>query len=238
MTGKTAENMDPGEVEKFAGMAGQWWDPDGELATLHAINPLRLKFITDTVNLKNLKVLDLGCGGGILTEALAKEGANAKGADLAEASLRVAREHAKKSSLEIDYENISGEELAMREEESYDVVVCMELLEHVPDPSSIMQSVGRLVKPGGHAFLSTLNRNPKSFLQAIVAAEYLLRMLKPGTHDFRKFITPAEMARMARNAGLRPIKLSGFGYNVLTDKYFPRENTDVNYFMACIKDPV
>lgn len=230
------ENVDYQEVEKFARLADAWWDKTGEFKTLHDINPLRMAFIEQAVDLSRAKVVDVGCGGGILTEALAQKAAETSGIDMAEPSLAVATEHAKQSGLTIDYRCMAVEDLAMQESGQYDVVVCMEMLEHVPDPSAVIRACAALLKSGGKLFLSTLNRNAKSYIQAIVAAEYVLRMLPRGTHDFRKFITPSELARMCRTAGLSTEVVSGMKYQPLTQRYFLDADASVNYLL-CARKP-
>lgn len=228
----TNNNVDTAEIEKFSRFEEEWWNPNGELKTLHDINPIRLDFICMNDNIENKRVIDVGCGGGILTEALSRVGAQVTGIDMAERSLEVARLHAQKSKLTIDYRKISAEELADSLPETFDSVICMEMLEHVPDPQAIINACARLVKPNGKVFFSTLNRNAKSYLHAIVAAEYILNMLPRGTHDFKKFITPAELSRMARMSGLTPIAFSGMKYQPLWRNYILCDNTDVNY-LAC-----
>lgn len=230
------ENVDYQEVEKFARLADAWWDKTGEFKTLHDINPLRMAFIEQAVDLSRAKVVDVGCGGGILTEALAQKAAETSGIDMAEPSLAVATEHAKQSGLTIDYRCMAVEDLAAQESGQYDVVVCMEMLEHVPDPSAVIRACAALLKSGGKLFLSTLNRNAKSYIQAIVAAEYVLRMLPRGTHDFRKFITPSELARMCRTAGLSTETVSGMKYQPLTQRYFLDADASVNYLL-CARKP-
>lgn len=235
MNTQQKENVDYQEVEKFARLADVWWDKSGEFKTLHDINPLRMKFIEQYVDLNNAKVLDVGCGGGILTEALARKAGETSGIDMAEASLVAADTHARQSGLLIEYRCMAVEELALQEREQYDVVVCMEMLEHVPDPESIIRACTALLKPNGHLFLSTLNRNAKSYTQAILAAEYVLRMLPKGTHDFHKFITPSELARMCRNAALQVHAISGMKYNPLSGRYALYENASVNYLLYAQK---
>jgi 2-polyprenyl-6-hydroxyphenyl methylase / 3-demethylubiquinone-9 3-methyltransferase len=232
-------NADPLELEKFSALAAKWWDPNSEFRPLHQINPLRLEWINQLVSLNGKKVLDVGCGGGILTEAMASKGATAVGIDLAEKSLKVARLHALQSGANVDYETISTEALANREPGSFDVVTCMEMLEHVPEPPSVIEACVQLVKPGGWVFFSTLNRNPKSFLFAIIGAEYVLNLLPKGTHDFNKFIKPSELARVARNAGLVERGTKGMLYNPLT-KVYKLHDTDlsVNYMMAWQKPAI
>ncbi|MBR3426150.1 MAG: bifunctional 2-polyprenyl-6-hydroxyphenol methylase/3-demethylubiquinol 3-O-methyltransferase UbiG, partial [Neisseriaceae bacterium] len=222
-------NVDIEEINKFSNLADKWWNKNGELKTLHDINPVRLAFIQEYVELSGKKVIDVGCGGGILSEALAQAGASVKGIDLADASLEVAQQHAHDNGLEIDYQKISAEQLSEELPNSFHGVVCMELLEHIPDPQSVINACAALAEQGGYVFFSTLNRNLKSYLHAIVAAEYVLRMLPRGTHEHKKFITPAELVRMARNAGLETIALRGMNYRPLTGEYVLSEDTSVNY---------
>jgi len=228
-------NADPLELQKFSELAHRWWDPTSEFRPLHEINPLRLEWINALVPLAGKRVLDVGCGGGILAEAIAKKGANIKGIDLSEKALKVAELHSLESGVQVNYELIAAEALAAREAGQYDVVTCMEMLEHVPDPSAIVQACATLVKPGGRLFFSTLNRNPKSYLFAIIGAEYMLRLLPRGTHDYAKFIKPAELSQFARNAKLEVQALKGMTYNPLTKIYSLNHDTDVNYLMACSK---
>jgi 2-polyprenyl-6-hydroxyphenyl methylase/3-demethylubiquinone-9 3-methyltransferase len=228
-------NADPLELQKFSELAHRWWDPTSEFRPLHEINPLRLEWINALVPLAGKRVLDVGCGGGILTEAIAKKGANVKGIDLSEKALKVAELHSLESGVQVNYELIAAEALAAREAGQYDVVTCMEMLEHVPDPSAIVQACATLVKPGGRLFFSTLNRNPKSYLFAIIGAEYVLRLLPRGTHDYAKFIKPAELSQFARNANIEVQTLKGMTYNPLTKIYSLNHDTDVNYLMACSK---
>ena len=228
-------NADPLELQKFSELAHRWWDPTSEFRPLHEINPLRLEWINALVPLAGKRVLDVGCGGGILTEAIAKKGANVKGIDLSEKALKVAELHSLESGVQVNYELITAEALAAREAGQYDVVTCMEMLEHVPDPSAIVQACATLVKPGGRLFFSTLNRNPKSYLFAIIGAEYVLRLLPRGIHDYAKFIKPAELTQYARNANIEVQALKGMTYNPLTKIYSLNHDTDVNYLMACSK---
>ena len=228
-------NADPLELQKFSDLAHRWWDPTSEFRPLHEINPLRLEWINALAPLAGNRVLDVGCGGGILAEAIAKKGANVKGIDLSEKALKVAELHSLESEVQVSYELIAAEALAAREAGQYDVVTCMEMLEHVPDPSAIVQACATLVKPGGRLFFSTLNRNPKSYLFAIIGAEYMLRLLPRGTHEYAKFIKPAELSQFARNANLEVQALKGMTYNPLTKIYSLNHDTDVNYLMACSK---
>jgi len=228
-------NADPQELQKFSALAHRWWDPTSEFRPLHEINPLRLEWINARVPLAGKTVLDVGCGGGILAESIAKKGAKVTGIDLSEKALKVADLHSLESGVDVRYELIAAEELASREAGHYDVVTCMEMLEHVPDPAAIVQACATLVKPGGHVFFSTLNRNPKSYLFAIIGAEYILRLLPRGTHDYMKFITPAELSQYIRRAGLEVDALKGMTYNPLTQIYSLNQNTDVNYLVASVK---
>lgn len=229
-------NADPLELKKFSDVAHHWWDKQSEFKPLHEINPLRLDWINAKAAISGKKVLDVGCGGGILSESMARTGAHVKGIDLSDKALKVAQLHSLESGIKIDYERIPVEELAAREPASYDVVTCMEMLEHVPDPASIIQACASLVKPGGYVFFSTINRNPKAYLQAIIGAEYILRLLAKGTHDYAKFITPAELARYIRGTGLDILSMKGLTYNPLTKIYAISEDTDVNYMIACQKN--
>ena len=228
-------NADPLEIQKFSELAHRWWDPTSEFRPLHEINPLRLEWINARVPLAGKKVCDVGCGGGILAESIAKKGATVTGIDLSEKALKVADLHSLESGIKVRYELIAAEELAAREAGQYDVVTCMEMLEHVPDPAAIVQACAKLVKPGGHVFFSTLNRNPKSYLFAIIGAEYILGLLPRGTHDYAKFITPAELSSFTRTAGLEVQALKGMTYNPLTKIYSLNQDTSVNYLMATVK---
>lgn len=228
-------NADQTEIEKFSALAHRWWDPTSEFKPLHAINPLRLDWIQKHSELAGKRVLDVGCGGGILTESMAKVGAQAKGIDLSEKALKVADLHSLETGIAVNYEYISAEDLAAKDAGQYDVVTCMEMLEHVPEPLSIIQACSRLVKPGGKVFFSTLNRNPKSYLLAIIGAEYILQMLPKGTHDYKKFIKPSELNEFIREAGLELNELIGLSYNPITEVYSLGRDTDVNYLMATTK---
>jgi 2-polyprenyl-6-hydroxyphenyl methylase / 3-demethylubiquinone-9 3-methyltransferase len=230
------ENVDQLEIKKFESLASRWWDPNSEFKPLHEINPLRMNFINQHVNLAGKNVLDLGCGGGILSEALAHHGANVTAIDMADASLSVARLHQLESKLDIDYRKISAEQLAEEAPESFDVICCLEMLEHVPDPSSIVASCFNMLKPGGTVFFSTINRNPKSYLFAVVGAEYLLNLLPKGTHDYGKFIKPSELAAWCRDNELALIQQCGMAYNPVTKKYSLEKNLDVNYLAVYNKD--
>lgn len=227
-------NADQAELDKFSQLAHRWWDANSEFKPLHDINPLRLDWITRLAGgLQGKRVVDVGCGGGILSESLAQAGAQVTGIDLADKPLKVARLHQLESGVQVDYRLIAAEDLAAAEPESFDVVTCMEMLEHVPDPASVMAACARMVKPNGWVFFSTLNRNPKSYLVAIVGAEYILNMLQKGTHDWSKFIKPHELAAFARQAGLESVELMGMTYNPFTKTYRLERNTDVNYLLAC-----
>lgn len=229
-------NVDQAELDKFSALASRWWDPESEFKPLHAINPLRLDWILGlSGGLADKQVLDVGCGGGILAEGMAREGAQVTGIDLAEKSLKIARLHGLESGVPVDYQLISVEALAQQRPAQYDVVTCMEMLEHVPDPASIVQACAQLVKPGGWVFFSTLNRNPKSFLLAIVGAEYILRLLPRGTHQYENFIKPSELAATARLSDLQMQAMKGMSYNPLTDHYSLSNDTSVNYLMATRK---
>jgi 2-polyprenyl-6-hydroxyphenyl methylase/3-demethylubiquinone-9 3-methyltransferase len=228
-------NADPLELQKFSELAHRWWDPNAEFRPLHEINPLRLEWINALAPVAGKRVVDVGCGGGILAEAIAQKGATVTGIDLSEKALKVADLHSLESGITVRYELISAEDLAAREAGHYDVVTCMEMLEHVPDPSAVVKACAALVKPGGQVFFSTLNRNPKSYLFAIIGAEYVLRLLPRGTHDYAKFITPAELSQYSRNAGLQVEAVKGMTYNPFTKIYSLNQDTDVNYLIACSK---
>ncbi len=230
------DNADPEEIEKFNRLAADWWDTEGTSAALHAINPLRLSFIQTYTNLKDRSVLDVGCGGGILTESLAIAGAQTTGLDLATASLECARRHSENNSLSINYIKSTVETYAEDNPTRFDVITCMELLEHVPDPQSIIQACSKLAKPGAHIFFSTINRNVKSYFSAIVGAEYVLKLLPKQTHDYAKFIKPSELAQWCRNAGISWQHTIGITYNPFTQQYSTTPSTDVNYIVHCIRD--
>jgi 2-polyprenyl-6-hydroxyphenyl methylase/3-demethylubiquinone-9 3-methyltransferase len=229
-------NADPQELAKFSDLAHRWWDPTSEFKPLHQINPLRLGWIDRIAALKGKKVLDVGCGGGILAEAMAALGAQVKGIDLSDKALKVALLHLLESRLDVSYDEISAEDLAQREPGQYDVLTCMEMLEHVPDPASTVRACAQLVKPGGHLFFSTLNRNPWSYLLAVIGAEYVLRLLPRGTHDYAKFLKPSELAQYCRAAGLTLTSIIGMSYNPLTKVYTLNDDTSVNYLMHCTRD--
>jgi 2-polyprenyl-6-hydroxyphenyl methylase/3-demethylubiquinone-9 3-methyltransferase len=229
-------NVDPLELEKFSQLAHRWWDPSSEFKPLHDINPLRLAYIDRIAPLSGKAVLDVGCGGGILAESMAGQGAVVTGIDLGDKALQVARLHLLESGKQVDYRKIAVEDFAEERPGHYDVVTCMEMLEHVPDPPSVVRACARLVKPGGRVFFSTLNRNPKSYLLAVIGAEYLLKMLPRGTHDYAKFIKPSELAQTCRNAGLRVDDISGMSYNPLRKTYSLGKDTDVNYLFSCGRD--
>ena len=229
-------NADPQELAKFSDLAHRWWDADSEFRPLHQINPLRLNWIDSHVALAGKRVLDIGCGGGILSDSMARRGASVLGIDLASKSLKVAQLHALEAGTEnVEYREIAAETLAVEAPHSFDVVTCMEMLEHVPDPSSIVNACAALVKPGGWVFFSTINRNVKSFAFAIVAAEHILKLLPKGTHEYAKFIRPSQLAQWCRNSGLDLVDTRGMEYNPITRRYWLSENTSVNYLFACRK---
>ena len=235
-TAQATINADQAELDKFGALASRWWDPESEFKPLHAINPLRLEWIQESVgSLSGKKVLDVGCGGGILSEAMARAGADVTGIDLADKSLKVARLHGLESGVKVDYRKVPVEQLAAEQAGQFDVVTCMEMLEHVPDPASIVRACSALTKPGGWVFCSTLNRNAKAFLFAIVGAEYVLRLLPRGTHTYDMFIKPSELAAAARGAGLEPVGMRGMEYNPITQIYSLTSDTSVNYLMATRK---
>jgi len=229
-------NADPAELAKFGELAHRWWDPQGEFRPLHDLNPLRLAWIDGLAGLAGKSALDVGCGGGILSEAMARLGAAVTGIDLSERPLRVAQLHLLESGLAVDYRLTSAEEFSLQGENQFDIVTCMELLEHVPDPASTVAACARLAKPGGRVFFSTINRNPKSYLFAVIGAEYLLKLLPRGTHDYARFIKPSELSQWCRDAGLEPLELKGMTYNPLTGQYRLGENCDVNYSLCCAKN--
>jgi 2-polyprenyl-6-hydroxyphenyl methylase / 3-demethylubiquinone-9 3-methyltransferase len=235
------ENVDAAEIDRFDALAGRWWDPQGEFAPLHQLNPLRLAYLKRALDLKGLSALDVGCGGGILTESLAREGARALGIDLAPAALEVARLHALEAGLALEYREVSAEALAAERPGAFDLVTCMEMLEHVPDPASTIAALAQLVRPGGAVFASTINRNLKAFLVAILGAEYLTRTVPRGTHEYARFIRPAELARAARAAGLELVDLAGIEIDPLTRQFRLGTDVGVNYLMhlrrPALRDP-
>ena len=232
----TQDNFDPAELAKFSDLAHRWWDKESEFRPLHQINPLRLDWIQNLVPLKGLRVLDVGCGGGILADAMARQGADVLGIDLASKALKVAQLHALEAQTEgVHYREISAEALAAEQPGSFDVVTCMEMLEHVPDPSLVVKACATLVKPGGHVFFSTINRNAKAFLFAIVGAEYVLNLLPRGTHEYAKLIKPSELAAHCRSACLDLTHTKGLQYNPLSKHYWLDGNTSVNYMFATVK---
>lgn len=225
-------NVDPAEIAKFEALANRWWDPTSEFKPLHEINPLRSNYIDERAKLAGKTVLDVGCGGGLLSEAMAQRGANVTGIDMGQAPLSVAQLHALESGVSVNYRKIPAEQLAIEQPAHYDVVTCLEMLEHVPDPAAIIQACADLAKPGAHLFFSTINRNPKAYLFAIVGAEYLLKMLPKGTHEYSKFIRPAELAGWVRAAGLTLENITGMTYNPLIKKYsMSSTDVDVNYII-------
>ncbi|MBK6617024.1 MAG: bifunctional 2-polyprenyl-6-hydroxyphenol methylase/3-demethylubiquinol 3-O-methyltransferase UbiG [Nitrosomonas sp.] len=225
-------NADPIELEKFSQLAHRWWDPQSEFKPLHEINPLRLNYIDDIAHIKGKNTIDVGCGGGILSEAMATRGAVVTGIDLSDKALKVAKLHLLESGHHVDYRKITVESMAAEYPHQYDIVTCMEMLEHVPNPASVIQSCARLAKPNGWVFFSTLNRNLKSYLYAIIGAEYILNLLPRGTHEYARFIKPAELARMARSAGLTDAGIIGMTYNPITKVYALENDTSVNYIMV------
>lgn len=229
------DNVDPREIEKFSELASRWWDPQSEFKPLHDINPLRLNYIDEQCDLAGKKVLDVGCGGGILTESMNKRGAVVTGIDLSEAALSVARLHLLESGYQVDYREVAAEQLASEEPAGYDVVTCLEMLEHVPDPASTVMACATLVKPGGSVFFSTINRNPKSWLFAIVGAEHILKLLPKGTHEHKRFIKPSELSAFGRSAELSLVDLTGMTYNPINKLYRLGRDIDVNYLMHCRK---
>jgi 2-polyprenyl-6-hydroxyphenyl methylase/3-demethylubiquinone-9 3-methyltransferase len=230
-----SQNVDQLEIDKFSALAHRWWDPNSEFKPLHEINPLRLGYIDDIARIAGKTVLDVGCGGGILAESMAVRGASVTGIDMSEKALKVAKLHLLESGNQVDYRMVPVEQLAQEMPGRFDVVTCMEMLEHVPEPASIIGACMELVKPGGHVFFSTLNRNPKSYLFAIIGAEYVLNLLPRGTHDYAKFIKPSELARHCRSAGLEVADIIGMTYNPFTKVYSLGRDTDVNYIVHCTR---
>jgi len=224
-------NADQNELDKFSQLAHRWWDPNSEFKPLHEINPLRLEWINDHAGISGKEVLDIGCGGGILSESMAQRGALVTGIDLSDKALGVARLHLLESGNTVDYQNISAEELAAQTPRRFDLVTCMEMLEHVPNPASTISACAALVKPGGHVFFSTINRNPKAYLFAVIGAEYVLKMLPKGTHEYEKFIKPSELSRWAKSVGLEPDELIGMSYNPFTQRYRLGRDTGINYLL-------
>ncbi len=235
-TERTMSNVDQAEIAKFEALAHRWWDRESEFKPLHEINPLRVNWIDEHISLAGKKVLDVGCGGGILSEAMARRGAQVTGIDMGEAPLSVARLHLLESGLEVDYWQITAESLAEESPETFDVVTCLEMLEHVPDPASVIRACHRMVKPGGQVFFSTINRNPKAYALAIVGAEYLLQLLPRGTHDYKKFIRPSELGAWSRDTGLTVKDIVGLTYNPLSKHYKLSADVDVNYMIQTIRE--
>jgi len=231
MDTETIENIDRAELAKFEAIASKWWDPESEFRPLHDINPLRLNYIDERCSLSGKTVIDIGCGGGILSESMAKRGAHVTGIDMGEAPLAVAKLHKLESGVEVNYLHSTAEAFAEQKPESYDIVTCLEMLEHVPDPASVIKACAKLVKPGGHVFFSTINRNPKSFVFAIVGAEYVLNMLPKGTHDYKKLIRPSELSEWSRAARLNVTDVSGMTYNPFMKRYKLGRDASVNYLI-------
>lgn len=229
------KNVDQAEIDKFAALSHNWWDTEGPLKTLHQINPLRLQFIAEKTPIAHKSIIDIGCGGGILTESLAKAGAMVTGIDLNKAAIDVAKLHLLESNLQVDYQCTSAEEIAEKHGPSFDIVTCFEMLEHVPDPASIVKACAMLVKPGGHLFFSTLNRTPKSYLFAILGAEYVLKLLPKNTHDYAKFIRPSELNHWITEAGITTKALEGISYNPFTQHFKLVSDLSVNYLLYAIK---
>ena len=229
-------NADELELQKFSALAHRWWDPNSEFKPLHDINPLRLNYIDTLAKIAGKKVIDVGCGGGILSESMAVRGADVTGIDLGEKPLKVAKLHLLETGQKVDYRLIAAEDMATEQPDQFDVVTCMEMLEHVPDPASIVRACAQMVKPGGHLFFSTINRNPKSYLFAVIGAEYLLNLLPRGTHDYAKFIKPSELARFCRDTGLTVNEVIGMTYNPLSKIYALGPDSSVNYLLAARKD--
>jgi 2-polyprenyl-6-hydroxyphenyl methylase/3-demethylubiquinone-9 3-methyltransferase len=236
MTTQTQQNVHPQEIAKFEALASRWWDPTSEFKPLHDINPLRLDYVDRIASLAGKKVLDVGCGGGILAESMSLRGANVTGIDMGETPLKVARLHALESGAEVEYQHISAEDLAAQHPGEYDIVTCMEMLEHVPDPGSTITACSTLLKSGGKAFFSTINRNPKSYLFAIVGAEYVLNLLPKGTHDYKNFIRPSELETWTRAANIKLKDLTGMSYNPITQQYSLGKDLSVNYLGYGVKE--
>tara|TARA_R110000868_G_scaffold177378_12_gene415804 strand:+ start:834 stop:1532 length:699 start_codon:yes stop_codon:yes gene_type:complete len=228
-------NIDQEELNKFAALAARWWDPEGDLKTLHQINPLRLDFIKSHTPLEGKSVIDIGCGGGILAESLAKAGATVTGIDMHKTIIDAAKLHLHESSLDVEYLETSAEQIAKDRPAQYDIVTCLEMLEHVPNPASVIEAAATLVKPGGHIFFSTINRNPKAYLFAIIGAEYLLKLLPKSTHDYRKFIRPSELGNWIRQAGMHPQNMAGIHYNPFTKQFNVNDDVSVNYILHATK---
>ena len=232
---QATQNVDPNEIAKFEALASRWWDKESEFKPLHDINPLRLNYIDERARLPGKRVLDVGCGGGILSEGLCQRGAHVLGIDMGAAPLSVAKLHGLESGVEVEYQQITVEELASQQAGTFDVVTCLEMLEHVPDPGSIIKACAKLLKPGGQLFLSTINRNPKAFLFAIVGAEHILKMLPKGTHEYKKFIKPSELSQYVRQADLEFQDITGMVYNPLLKEYKLARDVNVNYLMHATK---
>jgi len=228
-------NIDPAEVAKFDGLAARWWDPAGEFAPLHALNPLRLRFVREALDLRDQRALDVGCGGGILSEALAAAGAQVTGIDAAGEALAVARLHLHETGVSVDYQHVTAEAYASEHAAAFDLITCMELLEHVPEPDSVIAACAGMLAPGGHMFLSTLNRRPSSWVQAVIGAEFVLGMLPKGTHDYARFIRPSELAASCRAAGLRPVRMRGMTYYPLSKRFELTDDLSVNYLLHAVK---
>ena len=228
-------NIDPSEKEKFNQIAEEWWDPNGKFAPLHVINPLRSNFVSEKVNLKNKDVIDVACGGGLLVEALSKFGANVTGIDISDVAINTAQIHAEKTNCDVTYIHGEAEDLLPEKKEQFDVVTCLEAIEHVPDPQQLVKTCSELCKPGGTIVFSTINRNPKSFLFAIIGAEYILNLLPKGTHDFKKFIKPSELSNMMRKSNLEVKEIVGMSYNPITKKYWLGKDVYVNYLIHAEK---
>lgn len=229
MSTATDHNVDPAEIRKFEDLASRWWDPHGEFKPLHDINPIRLNYIAGSATIEGSKILDVGCGGGILSESLAQAGAEVLGIDMGQAPLSVARLHAMETEVDIEYRQCTAEQLADEQSAQYDIITCLEMLEHVPDPTSVIDACYRLLKPGGSIYFSTINRNPKSYLFAIIGAEYVLRLLPRGTHEYSKLIKPSELDRWARESGLELVSIAGMSYNPLLKIYSQTNDVSVNY---------